>query len=204
MKHGIIYFLHLNNVIWGIRFSIIPLIIVGINAPIRGALFPLAWGLCGLAILVSLVTIAIKPPSAETVKKTIGKHRSEFENKVVDRKKGIKNSEYSVISGYTFGGALKLKRRLGSNYIFDHLVLVSAISSPEGLTLYGENISLLKDNDAEHFLFENLRPSDVKITSEVYSEEYNINKLTINVKEDSITTYVVNDYHLRDFQALIN
>lgn len=204
MKHGIIYFLHLSNVIWGIRFSIIPLVIVGINAPIRGALFPVAWGLCGLAVLISFCTIAIKPPSAETVKKTIGKHRSEFEIKVTDRKKGIKNSQYAVISGYTFGGAFKLKRRVGNNYIFDHLVLISVISSPEGVTLYGENISLLKDNDTEHFLYEKLQPSDVKITSEVYSEDYNINKLTINVKDDSITTYVVNDYHLRDFQALTN
>ena len=203
MKHGIIYFLGLSNVIWGIRFSIVPLIIVGINAPIKGALFPLAWGLCALAMVISFCTIAIKPPSTESVKRAIGKHRSAFETKVVDRKKGIRNSQYSVISGYTFGNALKLKRRVGNSYIFDRLTLISVISSPEGVTLYGENISLLKDNDAEHFLYENLKPSDIAITSEVYSEEYNMNKLTIAVKDDSITTYVVNDYHLRDFLALL-
>ena len=204
MKHGIIYFLHLSNVIWGFRISIIPLIIIGINSPIRGALFPVAWGLCALALLVSFCTITIRPPSTESVKKAIGKHRSEFESKVLDKRKGIRNSQYAVISGYTFGGALKLKRKVGNNWIFDHLVLISAISSPEGLTLYGENISLLKNNDTEHFLYEKLTPSDVIITSEVYSEDYNINKLTIKVKDDSITTYVVNDYHLRDFQASIN
>ena len=81
MKHGIIYFLRLSNVIWGIRFSIIPLIIIGINAPIKGALFPVAWGLCAVAMVVSFCTIAIKPPSDESVKKAIGKHRSTFETK---------------------------------------------------------------------------------------------------------------------------
>ena len=203
MKHGIIYFLRLSNVIWGIRFSIIPLIIIGINAPIKGALFPVAWGLCAVAMVVSFCTIAIKPPSDESVKKAIGKHRSTIETKVVDRKKGIRNSQYSVISGYTFGGALKLKRRVGNSYIFDHLTLISVIASPDGVTLYGENISLLKDNDTEHFLYDNLKPSDITITSEVYSEEYNINKLTIKVNDDAITTYVVDDYHLRDFLALL-
>ena len=47
-------------------------------------------------------------------------------------------------------------------------------------------------------------PADINIASEAYSEDYNLYKLTINCKGNLITTYVVNDYHLRDFQALIN
>ena len=204
MKHGIFYFLHLSNVIWGARIAIVPLIIIGINVPIMGALFPIVWGLCGLAILISVITIAIKPPSHESVKKVVNKHKSEFEQSVIEKCRSIKNSDHSVISGYTFGNALKLKRLNGDKWIFDRLVLISVIRSPEGLMLYGENISLLKQNDVSHFLYKKLAPSDINITSEVYSEDYNLYKLTIACKDNSITTYVVNDYHLRDFRALIN
>ena len=204
MKHGIFYFLHLSNVIWGARISIVPLILIGINVPIMGALFPAVWGLCGLAILISVITIAIKPPSHESVKKVINKHKSEFEQSVIEKGRSIKSSAYSVISGYAFGNALKLKRLNGDKWISDRLVLISAIRSPEGLILYGKNISLLKQNDVSHFLYEKLVPSDINIASEVYSEDYNLYKLTINCKGNLITTYVVNDYHLRDFRALIN
>ena len=110
MKHGIFYFLHLSNVIWGARIAIVPLILIGINVPIMGALFPTVWGLCGLAILISVITIAIKPPSHESVKKIVDKHKSEFEQSVIEKCRSIKNSGYSVISGYCFGKALKLKR----------------------------------------------------------------------------------------------
>lgn len=204
MKHGIFYFLHLSNVIWGARIAIVPLIIIGINVPIMGALFPVVWGLCGLALLISVITIAIKPPSHESVKKVVNKHKSEFEQSVIEKCRSIKNSDHSVISGYTFGNALKLKRLNGDKWIFDRLVLISVIRSPEGLMLYGENISLMKQSDVSHFLYEKLAPSDINITSEVYSEDYNLYKLTIACKDNSITTYVVNDYHLRDFRALIN
>ena len=70
--------------------------------------------------------------------------------------------------------------------------------------LYGENISLLKQNDASHFLYEKLAPADINIVSEVYSEDYNLYKLTINCNGNLITTYVVNDYHLRDFLSFVN
>ena len=143
MRHGIFYFLHLSNFIWGARISIVPLILIGINVPIMGALFPAVWGLCGLAILISVITVTIKPPSHESVRKIVEKHKSEFEESVVEKGRGIKNSGYSVIGGYTFGKTLKLKRLNGDKWIFDHLVLISAIKSPEGLMLYGENISLL-------------------------------------------------------------
>ena len=204
MKHGIFYFLHLSNVIWGARIAIVPLILIGINVPIMGALFPTVWGLCGLAILISVITIAIKPPSHESVKKIIDKHKSEFEQSVIEKCRSIKNSGYSVIGGYCFGKALKLKRLNGDKWIFDRLVLISIIRSPDGLILYGENISLLKQNDVSHFLYEKLTPAYINIASEAYSEDYNLYKLTINCKGNLITTYVVNDYHLRDFQALIN
>ena len=203
MKHGIIYFLYLSNIIWGVRISVVPLFIIGINAPIKGALFPVAWALFALAMIITLSTVAIKPPSDESVKKVIGKHRSEFEEKVIGKSKNKKGVRYTVLSGYTYGGALRLKRKVGKTWVFDHLVLISLISSEEGITLYGENISLLKNDDTQHFLYEKLQASDIEITSDVYSEDYNINKLTIKVNNDSITTYVVNDYHLRDFYALI-
>ena len=203
MKYGIFYFLHLSNVVWGARISIVPLILIGINVPIMGALFPAVWGLCGLAILISVITITVKPPSHESVKKTVNKHKSEFEQSVIEKGRSIKNSNYSVIGGYFFGKTLKLKRLNGDKWIFDHLVLISAIRSPDGITLYGENISLLKQNDVSHFLYENLVPADITVTSEVYSEDYNLYKLTIGCKGNLITTYVVNDYHLRDFLDII-
>ena len=204
MKHGIFYFLHLSNVIWGARIAIVPLIIIGINVPIMGALFPIVWGLCGLAILISVITIAIKPPSHESVKKVVNKHKSEFEQSVIEKGRGIKSSAYSIISGYAFGNALKLKRLNCDKWIFDRLVLISAIRSPEGLILYGENISLLKQNDVSHILYEKLTPADINIASEVYSEDYNVCKITINCKGDLITAYVVNDYHFRDFRTMLN
>lgn len=204
MKHGILYFLHLSNVIWGARISIVPLILIGINVPIMGALFPAVWGLCGLAILISVITIAIKPPSHESVKKIVDKHKSEFEQSVIEKGRNIKNAGYSVICGYAFGKTLKLKRLNGDKWIFDNLVLISVIKSPDGLILYGEKISLLKQNDVSHFLYDKLVPADINIALEVYSEDYNLYKLTINCKCNLITTYVVNDYHLRDFRALIN
>lgn len=204
MKHGIFYFLHLSNVIWGARISIVPLILIGINVPIMGALFPAVWSLCGLAILISVITIAIKPPSHESVKKVVNKHKSEFEQSVIEKGRGIKNSGRSVISGYTFGNALKLKRLNGDKWIFDRLVLISVIKSPDGLILYGENISLLKQNDVSHFLYEKLSPADINIDAEVYSEDYNLYKLTIDCKGSLITTYVVNDYHLREFRTMIS
>ena len=69
--------------------------------------------------------------------------------------------------------------------------------------MYGENISMMKQNDVSHFLYEKLTPTDINIVLEVYSEEYNLNKLTVNCKGNLITTYVVNDYHLREFGDLI-
>ena len=204
MKHGIFYFLHLSNVIWGARIAIVPLVLIGINVPIMGALFPAVWGLCGLAILISVITIAIKPPSHERVKKVVNKHKSEFEQSVIEKSRGIKNSAYSVVGGYAFGNALKLKRLNGDKWIFDRLVLISAIRSSEGLALYGESISLLKQSDVSHFIYEKLMPADINIASEVYSEEYNLYKLNISCKGDLITTYVINDYHLRDFRDLIS
>ena len=164
MKHGIFYFLHLSNVIWGARIAIVPLILIGINVPIMGALFPTVWGLCGLAILISVITIAIKPPSHESVKKVVNKHKSEFEQSVIEKGRGIKSSAYSIISGYDFGKALKLKRLNGDKWMFDRLVLISVTRTTDGLMLYGENISLLKQNEVSHFLYEKLSSTDINIT----------------------------------------
>ena len=198
MRFGILWFLHLYYVVFISRVSIIPLIILGINLPIRGTLFPIVWVLCGLAVVITLLTFPLRIPSAEAMKKFMDGIEADFIHSVESEYGKKRGFTLCLLKGYTYG-KIKLENKIDGRPVYSCFTVTALVQSSDGVWLISRTKSLLSAKPHEQACVKLADDESFTVLGEKYDPSAAINRLRIGYGETEIEMYARADYHYDDF-----
>lgn len=200
MKQGIVWFLHLNNLIYGMRIALIPLFILGVVIPIPSKLFILIWTLFAICGVISLITMFVLTPSTKTMTHFIESCENEFESRM-KLEFSEKHSQVNVLKlrCYVKGS---FHRVLQNRMIYGTLVMMAVVTSTDGKWLVTETQSLLRKAPRKREIYR-INDSE-QIQVETLPEKDENARLVIKCGEVSIDVLTHEDYHLKDFISALN
>ena len=198
MHFGILWFLHLYYVIFLSRVSIIPLIIIGFYAPIHSFIFPLAWVLCALALVITILTFPINIPSTEKMKKFIENQETDFVHRIEEKYGKKRNFKMQLLKGYTFG-KLKLKNKIDNRPIYPYFVIIALVHTSDEIRLIAQKKSLLTRKPHDQTCLKIDTPETITIAESVYDSTASIKRVIIRYEGNQTEIYTKADYHYNDF-----
>jgi hypothetical protein len=202
MKHGIIWFLHLNRVIFGAKIAFIPLVIAGIRVVPFSPIFFVIWSLCLICVIIAGVSVPLRTPSADAIEHFIEEYESEFEDR---HKKAFAERHRQLrllkLRCYAPGKTLKLKRTLHGRVVYGTLVMLAVAASTDGKWLVRETKSLCSNRPAETEVVRIEEPGKLRVYVTPYHNGNSL--LTVDYGDMSIDVFAYDDYHITDFVALL-
>ena len=202
MKNGYMFFLNLGNVTFIARIFLIVFAIAFLSVDSFSLKVYIA-----IAFVISFAVSVIKAPSDKDVLRTIERFRGEFKEKLFESRHTSSAQSVKVIEAYKVVGKMCMKRAVGRDIIYPHLIsLALAPSAVSGkMILYVDELCLLKKGDIR---FNEYLVDSSNFRIETETDEKDRDVVTLNVKypscEEGISLVLKNDFHYRDFMEFIN
>ena len=199
MKYGVFWFFNLNRVVFFSRISFIPLAMLGFYMPILSPLFGITWLLCGIAFIITIITIPLHIPSNSLMEEFISNYELEFCSRIRNQFRNNRQVKFEFLKGYSFSSRIKLRKRIDNNIIYSNLVVVSCVKTLDSWWLISEKKSLLSAKESERKTIKIEHNKLIEIYDDIYDVPNRIRKIIIAYEGQQITIYAKEDYHYRDF-----
>ncbi len=197
MKHGIIWFLHLNRVIFGAKVAVIPLAIAGVCVRLLSPIFFVIWALWLVCAIVAGVSVLLRTPSDGAMEHYILSAEREF----CDRQQkefSARHRHVSVLYLRCYAEDKKIRRGrvLHDREIYGTLVMLALVTAADGKWLVRETQSLCSDSPRQTAVF---RMDGAVCSAKKYPAANGNAALVVKVGETAADVYTYDDYHLADF-----
>ena len=201
MKNGYMFFLNLGTVTYMARILLIITVIAFFS--VNGFYQRLILGVC-LAVL--LLISVIKAPSDKDVMRAVQLFRERFKEKLAESGHEHSMRGVRVLEAYRVKGSMKLKRNVGYDLVYPHLISLALAKSDKGsLELYIDELCLFYKGEPE-FSKRIVNASNFRVSANIDTENEDVVELTIGCEgyREGIKIITRNDYHYREFMELIS
>ena len=200
MKKGFLFFLNMGRITTIARISIIPLFLCVINIPFHSILYTLSCILFALSILLSM----IPAPSDRTAEKVINEFELDLRQRLLNCCR-VKDGNAVILKGYEKVGLMVLRRGLGKEVIYPHLVAIGFLQTMDKTVLIVAKKTMLSAAPVEYQEIECVQDTRFLIQSKPIDEEESIAEVTFSVEnaQQAILMYAKMDYHYRDLLGAI-
>lgn len=197
MKHGIVWFLHLNRVIFGAKVAVIPLAIAGVLVRLFSPIFFVIWFLWLVSVIVSIASVLLHTPSDGDMEHFILSAEREF----CDRQQkefSVRHNHVEVLylRSYEKGERMRRGRILHDREIYGTLVMLAVVTAKDGRWLVRETQSLCSDSPRQTTVF---RMDGAVCDAKKYPAANGNAALVVKVDKTVADVYTYDDYHLTDF-----
>ena len=197
MKHGIVWFLHLNRVIFGAKIAVIPLAIAGVLVRPLSPIFFVIWALWLVSVIVAGTSVLLRTPSSGAMEHFILSAESEF----CDRQQKEFSARHRHVSVlylrcYAADKRVRRGRILHDREIYGTLVMLALVTATDGRWLVRETQSLCSDSPRQTAVF---RMDGAACGAKKYPAANGNAALVVKVGETVADVYTYDDYHLTDF-----
>lgn len=198
MKHGIVWFFHLDRVIVGVRIALIPLFLAGMQVRILGVLFPIIWATFGVCAVISLLTLFVLTPSGKSMERFIETYESEFGDRV-KLHFSEKHRQVTVLKQRCYADG-RIRRVLHNRVIYGTLVMLAVVTTADGKWIVKETKALTDNSPRKTETYRIDDPAQIHIETTPDGDDRNA-RLVIRGGEVVIDVLTYDDYHLRDLIA---
>lgn len=194
MKNGYMFFLCLGGVTLFARLALVALAVAFFSVD---EFFLRIY--IGIALFLCLVVSVIKAPSDKDVMRAIERFREGFKEKLQSSRHACSMGSVKVLEAYKVKGAMRMKRTVGRDVIYPHLISLAIAPSPEAgkMILYVDELCLFKVNDIR-FSERTVDASSCEISTECDGESVTLT-LRCEGYEQGVSFITKNNFHYREF-----
>ena len=196
MKHGIIWFLHLNRVIFGAKIAVIPLAIAGVLVRLLSPIFFVIWALWLLSAITAGASFLLHTPSDGAMEHFILTTEREFcDRQQKEFAQRHNHVQVLYLRSYAKDEKVKIGRMLHGREIYGVLVMLAVVSARDGRWLVRETQTLYADQPRQTAVF---RMDETSVAKKYPAAAGNVS-LVVKVGEIVADVYAYEDYHVTDF-----
>ena len=206
MQFGIIWLLSLGGFIWGARLSAVLWFVIGFVLPFDSVVFPIAWILFALSMIVTVITLFVHVPTNKQMEDFISRCEKEFKEILKSEFLAYPNVEFLTFQGFSNGKRIKatrlLERKNVHGYlviqnVHGYLVMLAWARTKEDLWLVIDERPLYKSAPNVTSRYKVADSNDVRISYESIEDQEA--KMTIQTNNNCYCVFCREDFYLRDF-----
>lgn len=201
MKNGYMFFLNLGTVTYMARIFLVISAVAFFS--VNGFYQRMAIGAC---IVVLLLISVIKAPSDKDVMRAVQLFRERFKEKLAEGGHTYSMQGVKVLEAYRVKGKMKLKRTVGYDVVYPHLVSLALAKSDRGkLELYIDELCLFKRGEPE-FSKRIVDATCFGISVKADEQDSDVIEMTLccDGYAGGMTIIAKNDYHYREFMDMLD
>ena len=196
MRHGIVWFLHLNRVIFGAKVAVVPLAIAGVCVRPLSPIFFAIWFLWLVCVIVSIASLLLHTPSDGDMEHFILSAEREF----CDRQQkefSVRHNHVEVLylRSYEKGERMRRGRVLHGREIYGTLVMLAVVTARDGRWLVREAQSLCADTPRQTTVFR----MDEESSAKKYPAAAGNVAVVVKAGRIVADVFAYDDYHVTDF-----
>lgn len=200
MRNGILLFMNMDKIRSIARWILLPVFFFIFTVRFGSPVF-----FIGIAVLVLSAFLSFLPtPTEKDLQRVVNDFQTQLKEQTLHAATAKNEDLVIPLHGYQMRGKMFLKKQVGKDVIYPHLVSLSLYHKENNCTLVLGTKSLFSVSPAVYTKLQ-LTPDLLTVASDEAIEHEGVITLTISAPElaEPITLFVKNDYHYRDFMNAI-
>ena len=200
MRNGILLFMNMDRIRSIARWILLPVFFIMITSNIGTPIFFISIGILVLSAFLSF----LPTPTVKDLQRVINDFQINLKAQTLIAATAKNEDLVIPLHGYQMRGKMFFKRQVVKEVIYPHLASLSLYHNDKACTLVLGTKSLFS---IEPPIYTKIRitPSTITFPAETDTEREGVVTLTLTAPElpETITLFVKNDYHYRDFMTAI-